>query len=66
MRFSMKATAFVLAGAGALNWGLMELANFNLLTAIPFLSDYANIVKIAIGVSGGLVLADYFGWYKLK
>jgi len=51
----------VLAGVGALNWGLIGLFNFNLVEAI--LGQFPvveNLVYIAVGVGGGFALWKAF------
>jgi uncharacterized membrane protein YuzA (DUF378 family) len=54
---TLHALAWLVAGIGALNWGLVALADFNLVT--EFLSSGgADLVYIAIGVAGGLNIIE--------
>ena len=53
--------AALLAGIGALNWGLVALFNFNLVTR--FLGDATTATKaayIVVGISGLMVLLSFF------
>lgn len=64
MANALAKTAAVLAGIGALNWGVIALVGTNyvdkLLSFIPF-SGIGKIVYIAVGVSGAWLL-----WETLK
>lgn len=53
-------TAVVLAGAGAINWGLIQFAGMNLVDKIPFLNQYPTIVYGAIAISGIYVVYNAF------
>ena len=55
-----------LAGVGALNWGLVEFFQLNLVTKIgEFIPmDITQIVYGAVGLAGALVLAKVFGLMK--
>ena len=60
-------TANILAGVGALNWGLVEFADFNLVTKIAEFVPVGNITTIVYGivaVAGGYVLAKATGLMK--
>ncbi|MXR39807.1 DUF378 domain-containing protein [Halobaculum sp. WSA2] len=57
---AVKVTVWLLAGLGALNWGLMELADLNLVTELVG-TGAAGAIYIAIGAAGGLSLAGNFG-----
>ena len=55
--------AFVLMAVGALNWGLVEVLNFNLVTTLLSwikLSGFAVWVYGAIGLSGALAIVKIF------
>lgn len=43
--------AFILAMVGALNWGLLGLFNFNLVTTLLGEGMLANLVYVLVGVS---------------
>jgi uncharacterized membrane protein YuzA (DUF378 family) len=66
MKFELKKTALVVAGIGATNWGTQALFAYNIVEKLPFISDYAKIVYIVVGVAGALVLADSLGLYSMK
>lgn len=56
----VKVTAWLLSGLGALNWGLMEFADLNLVT--EFLgADTSGLVYGVIGLAGALSLAGNIG-----
>lgn len=57
---AVKVTVWLLAGLGALNWGLMEVADLNLVTELLG-SGSAGLVYIVIGAAGALSLAGNFG-----
>jgi uncharacterized membrane protein YuzA (DUF378 family) len=44
--------AWVLAVVGALNWGLIGVANYNLVTAIFGFGAVTQVVYILVGVAG--------------
>ncbi len=51
--------AVLLAGIGALNWGLVALFNFNLVTTLlGDMTTAAKVVYIIVGVSGLLLLVS--------
>ena len=50
--------ALVLAGIGALNWGLVALANFNLVSSVLGEGGAAKAVYALVGLSGLLVFAQ--------
>ena len=50
---------WLIADIGALNWGLQEVADVNLVTELIG-SGNAGIVYIVVGVAGALALADTF------
>ena len=55
--------AFVLMAVGALNWGLVEVLNFNLVTTLLSwikLSGFAVWAYGAIGLSGALAIVKIF------
>jgi uncharacterized membrane protein YuzA (DUF378 family) len=58
---AVKVTAWLLAGIGALNWGLVELADVNLVTEIGG-TGTAGAMYIVIGAAGALSLAGNFGF----
>jgi len=56
----VKITAWLLAAVGAINWGLMELIDLNLVTEIVSPST-AGVIYIVIGAAGALSLAGDIG-----
>ena len=55
--------AYVLVAVGALNWGLVEVLNFNLVTTVlgwVGLAGFATWVYVAIGLSGAWLLKNIF------
>ncbi|MBI4387984.1 MAG: DUF378 domain-containing protein [Candidatus Omnitrophica bacterium] len=51
--------AVLLAGIGALNWGLVALFNFNLVaTLLGDMTTAAKVVYIVVGVAGLLLLVS--------
>ena len=55
--------AFVLVAVGALNWGLVEVLNFNLVTTVLSwigLTGFSTWVYGAIGLSGAWTLKKIF------
>ena len=62
-KFNMKGLhvlTFVLVMVGALNWGLVGLFNFNLLTTIfGSLPSLERIIYIAVGLSGIYLFAQH-------
>jgi len=51
----------VLAGVGAINWGIVTLFKVNLVDKLAQFQTYAPmVIYIAVGVSGVLLLADTF------
>lgn len=63
-----KKTANILAGIGAVNWGLVALLNLNLVTGlIGLFGSYPTLVTIVyslVGVSGIFTLLQIFGIIK--
>lgn len=53
--------AAVLVVIGALNWGLVGAANFNLVAALFGTTILANIVYILVGLSGLYQAASFHG-----
>lgn len=49
-----------LAIAGALNWGLIGLADFNLVETIFGAGGLSRIIYVLVGLSGLALLASYF------
>lgn len=56
---------FTLVVAGAVNWGLVALLNFNLVEAIFGGLGLTNIVYILVGVSGVWLAATHMGDCKV-
>ena len=57
----MKKTAKVLASVGAINWGLVGILNFNLVTALlGTLPGLVTFVYALVGISGIYFLWDTF------
>ena len=55
----LKKVAYYLAMIGALNWGLVELLNFNLVSVVlGSWSGLVSLVYILIGVSGAWLLLN--------
>ena len=50
--------AVLIAGVGSLNWGLVEVADLNLLTEIGLSGDMLTYAYLAIGVAGLIVIVD--------
>jgi uncharacterized protein len=67
---TLKKSAVVIAGIGALNWGLVQLFNFNVVevvSGLPVLSGIGILraaLYIVVGVSGAYLLADETGLIK--
>ncbi|WP_348606943.1 DUF378 domain-containing protein [Halobaculum rarum] len=57
---AVKVTAWLLSGFGAINWGLMEAADLNIVTELLG-GGAAGLVYIVIGAAGALSLAPHFG-----
>ena len=53
--------ALVLAGLGALNWGITKFLSLDLLALLPGGATVMSVLVGAIAVSGGYVL-----WLKIK
>ncbi|MHB1947687.1 MAG: DUF378 domain-containing protein [Gammaproteobacteria bacterium] len=61
---SMQAlVAFIIVLAGGINWGLVGLANFNIVHLIFGASFLARILYILVGVSAGYLI---YLWYNKK
>lgn len=58
MANNLKYWATVVAGVGALNWGL-DAFGFNIVT--QFLADYATYIYYAFGAAGAYLLFNLFG-----
>lgn len=53
---------FLLVSVGALNWGLVGLFNFNLVTALfGSLPALERIIYVLVGVSGVYLIAQHKG-----
>lgn len=50
---------WIIAEIGALNWGLQEAFNFNIVTELLG-SGSAGLVYVLIGLAGAIALADDF------
>lgn len=50
--------AVLIAGVGSLNWGLVEVADLNLLVEVGLSGDMLSYAYLAIGVAGAIVLID--------
>lgn len=50
--------AVLIAGVGSLNWGLIEVADLNLLVEVGLSGDMLTYAYLAIGVAGAIVLID--------
>lgn len=63
----IKEIAIILAGVGALNWGLVQLKMnvVEMLTTAINMPQAAVWIYYAVGVAGLLVLADALGIYKV-
>ncbi len=57
-------TTKVLAGIGAINWGVVALFNVNLVSMIFGMSNITSLVYIFVGVSGAVVLGEVFNIFK--
>jgi len=56
----IKDIAWVISSVGAMNWGLVEATNTNILTDVGGLgADIAGIAYVLIGVAGAISLAYY-------
>ena len=59
MGFGLKESGTLLAGIGALNLGLAQVAKFNLVeTIIP--AQFVSFVYIGVGIAGGYLLYQLF------
>lgn len=56
--------AAILAIVGALNWGLVGAANFNLVAAIFGASALATLVYVLVGIAGAYCLVRLFAGPK--
>jgi len=57
----LKKTAKVLVGVGAINWGLIGLLNFNLVTTLlGSIPGIVTLVYALVGISGIYFLWDTF------
>lgn len=54
----------VLAGIGAVNWGLIGVAKTNLVTTLLGTSGLTTFVYVVVGVAGAIVLADVLNILK--
>jgi uncharacterized membrane protein YuzA (DUF378 family) len=54
----VQVVAVLLTAVGALNWGLVELLDLNLLTEVGLTGDLLGIAYLAVGVAGAVVLVD--------
>lgn len=67
MNFLHNAAVF-LSAVGAINWGLVGAANFNLVEWLGGLVGaqdmFSKVVYILIGVAGVVLLLNYFGLLK--
>ncbi len=52
--------AMILVIVGALNWGLVGSANFNLVTALLGQTPLASVVFVLVGVAGVYTAIRYF------
>lgn len=50
--------AVLIAGVGSLNWGLVEVADLNLLVEIGLSGDMLTYAYMAVGLAGAIVLID--------
>lgn len=50
--------AVLVAGLGALNWGLVELLDTDLLVQLGLSGDMLGYAYLAVGVAGAIVLVD--------
>lgn len=57
-------TAKILVGVGALNWGLIQLMNFNLVEKVNSYVAIGGIIYTLVGISGLLFLVDLFSKKK--
>lgn len=55
-----KKIALVLSGVGAINWGLVSVAGFNLVETVFGMSTAAKWVYALIGISGIFALYSVF------
>lgn len=56
----MNKTAVTVASVGAVNWGLVEFLDFNLVSKIPIIP--ASIIYGAVAISGAYLIYKY--WVK--
>lgn len=64
----MDLTVYILASVGALNWGLAEVLDFNVVNfalELVNLASYSMFIYGAIGLAGACSLAQLFG-FKLN
>ena len=55
----LKKICFLLVVIGALNWGLIGLFNFNLVSMIfGEMSIFSRIIYILVGISGAIIIAN--------
>jgi uncharacterized membrane protein YuzA (DUF378 family) len=67
MDFNFQTLVWIIAEVGALNWGLVELANVNLVTELLGSgSELAGVVYVVIGLAGALALAEKTGAFDLE
>ena len=48
----------LISGVGALDWGLVEMFDFNLLTQVGLGADMLTIAYIVVGLAGAVLLVD--------
>lgn len=63
MAWDMKKIAVVLAGIGALNWGLVSFFGFNVVTwlqSIVKISLVSTVIYALVGIAGAYVLFNEF------
>jgi uncharacterized membrane protein YuzA (DUF378 family) len=65
MDYEIEAIVWIVAAVGALNWGLVEVADMNIVTQVIG-SANAGLVYLAIGAAGALVLADKAGVVEIE
>lgn len=61
MMMKVHFVAFLLVAIGAINWGLVGLFNFNLVTAFGLSTGIVDLIYIVIGLSGLYILFTHPG-----
>lgn len=62
MDFNLQTIVWIVAEIGALNWGLVELLDLNLVTeALGTGTEAVGLVYIVIGLAGALALLEKVG-----